>query len=553
MASRIVGIDLGAYSVKVAIATPGFRGATLTDLIERRVPPGDEPTEVRAARVAGEIVRERGLGHEATVAALGGDRVFVHVLDFPFRSLRRPDLEKAVGNELEGILPIDLEDMVFAFEPLATRPAEAAAAEPAFAAPAGGRIAPPSSGMRVLACATQKDHVRRLLDRLHEVAIEPRALVAAPAAYPWAVERFGPDLPPLAVIDIGHERTDVCVVVGGRADYLRTLSRGGKGLTDLIARTWRLTPEQAEHAKHQDGFVGSQAEPATSEAWARIDACLRPELQALARELRQTLAACRAKTGATVQRVLLVGGGARLRGLTSFLAEELELPVARPSEPEALAVLGPRLLSMGVDPAVACLAAGVAIEGGGGRPTFDLRAGELAFKADLSFLRAKVTQLLAAALALIAFGAASAYASLYKLRKAEAVLTQRVATESQAAFGQALDAEAVLARIDPTAAGKRDTPIPEMTAYDVLLAFNAALPPRTEVTIDVDDVDIKPGKISAKGTASRTGAVEAQEVIKNLAAALKKHRCFAELVDESQPGSAEGTKIFNLNSKTECI
>src|SRR5690606_3260993 len=145
MASRIFGIDLGAYSVKVAIATPGFRGAVLTEVIERRVPPGDAPHEERAAAVVGELVRTRRLEHDAAYAALSGDRVFIHVLDFAFKSLRRPELEKAVGAELEGVLPIDLEDMVYAFEPLAR--IEESDGEPAFTA--GGRVAPPSEGMRV--------------------------------------------------------------------------------------------------------------------------------------------------------------------------------------------------------------------------------------------------------------------------------------------------------------------------------------------------------------------------------------------------------------------
>ena len=54
--------------------------------------------------------------------------LFIHVLEFPFRNLRRADLEKAVGAELEGILPIDLEDMVFGFESVPPNVGQAASA-----------------------------------------------------------------------------------------------------------------------------------------------------------------------------------------------------------------------------------------------------------------------------------------------------------------------------------------------------------------------------------------------------------------------------------------
>ena len=391
--SRILGIDLGAYSVKVAVMSPGLRSATMIDIFERMVPAGDEPHEVRAARVLGEIVREQRLDQDIAYVALAGDRVFVHVLEFGFKNLRRPELAKAVGAELEGILPVELEDMVYTFEPLpreAAQPVVAATDDPAFVPAAtgplaAGPMAAPTDGMRVLACAGVGAKIRGFLDLVDQSGIPVRGLLAGPASYPRLLEKVAvaqmaatgggkpPTQPPTAVFDIGHERTDVCVVVAGRAVYLRTIARGGRQLTDAIARIWQLPWAQAESAKHQDGFVASSNEPAPSEAWARIHEALIPELGPLARDLRQTLLACRAKTGATVERCLLVGGGARLRGLSAYLTEQLQLPAFALGPAEDHAILGPRLAGLGARADVACLAAGVALEGASGRPTFDLR------------------------------------------------------------------------------------------------------------------------------------------------------------------------------------
>ena len=116
MASRVVGVDLGAYSVKVAVATPSFRSASISEFIERLLPPGEESYLVRAVAVLGEIIREYGLEHDTHYVAVAGDQVFVHILEFPFKNIRRADLDAAVGAELESILPVDLEDMVYAFE-----------------------------------------------------------------------------------------------------------------------------------------------------------------------------------------------------------------------------------------------------------------------------------------------------------------------------------------------------------------------------------------------------------------------------------------------------
>src|SRR5690606_22367004 len=101
-------------------------------------------------------------------------------------------------------------------------------------------------------------------------------------------------------------------------------------------------------------------------------------------------------------------------------------------------------------------------------------------------------------------------------------------------------------------AGGRDSPLPELTAYDVLLAFSAALPARDQVTIDVEEIDVRAGKILVRGQSARTGETEAQDVLKLVTTHLKKHRGFKDLTDESQPGP-DGTRTFTLNIKTECL
>src|SRR6266478_3791427 len=128
MASRVFAVDLGAWSVKLAVASPGIRGATLLNVVERLVPPGEEPADVRAKRVLQSMIEELRLRDDTGYIGVYGDAVFTQVLEFGFKNLRRADLDKAVGGELEGVVPVDLEDMVYTFEHI---PAPPATAEPA--------------------------------------------------------------------------------------------------------------------------------------------------------------------------------------------------------------------------------------------------------------------------------------------------------------------------------------------------------------------------------------------------------------------------------------
>src|SRR5690349_6822651 len=96
--SRVFAVDLGAWSVKVAISSAGFRHSVVAEMIERVVPAGDgEPYEQRAARVLAAIIREQKLEKDTGYLVVGGAQVFVHVLEFGFKTLRRQDLERAVA------------------------------------------------------------------------------------------------------------------------------------------------------------------------------------------------------------------------------------------------------------------------------------------------------------------------------------------------------------------------------------------------------------------------------------------------------------------------
>src|SRR5262249_4607649 len=132
-------------------------------------------------------------------------------------------------------------------------------------------------------------------------------------------------------------------VSGGKAVFSRSVARAGKQVTEAIARNWTLSFEAAEQAKHSDGFVASQAEPATNEAWLKIHNVTVAGLQPFARDLRETRAACRARTGIAAIAAVIVGGGSRLRGMASYLGEQLQLPVWRLTGDDIVALAGPRM------------------------------------------------------------------------------------------------------------------------------------------------------------------------------------------------------------------
>src|SRR5437763_13769285 len=98
MAHTVCGIDLGTYSVKLALLEAGFRQTTLRGLDEIMVPPGDAPLLDRQMQAAREALSHFG-GEVTPFVAIPGDQLSVRMLDLPFSEARK--IDQVVGYELE--------------------------------------------------------------------------------------------------------------------------------------------------------------------------------------------------------------------------------------------------------------------------------------------------------------------------------------------------------------------------------------------------------------------------------------------------------------------
>ena len=551
MPSRVFAVDLGAWSVKIAIASPGLRGAALFNVVERLVPPGDDAAELRACRTLATMIDELRLGDDTGYLGVTGDAVFTQIVEFGFKNLRRAELDKAVGGELEGVVPVDLEDMVYAYEPIPSPPS--GPIEPG--EQVRGRVAAPADGMRVLTYAMRKSRAEELLQLAKQAGFEARGILPTGGAAAKLVERV-PSLAqarldgPVAVIDIGHKRSDVVVVHNGKAVFSRSIARAGMQVTEAIAKNWRLDFQQAEEAKHKDGRIGSAAEPVTGEGWKRIHDVLVQELAPFARDVRQTLAACRARTGFQPLAALLVGGGSRLQGMGSFMTEQLGVPAWRLTADDAAALAGLKLAPQAPNLPIegAALTIGMAYDCAGGRPQFDLRSGALAVKVDLSFLRAKAVPAGAGLLAILAFASVAAYADLYRLRKEKKVLDTRLATETQEFYGTPKTADDVLGTSSGSGGGALgESPMPKMSAYDLMLEINSHIPGKDKVTLDVDKLSIDGQKVELEGT------VKTSEEVDLLVGELKKIDCFHKDVTPGALETIGDKKKFRLTINAQCM
>lgn len=533
MAHTVCGIDLGAYSIKLAFLEAGFRATKLRGLEEIPVPAGEAPLIERQMAA----VRE-GLGlvpGEVTpYLAVPGDQLSVRLLELPFTDARK--IDQVVGYELEGQIVNAIEDVVFDHLVAAEKP----------------------EGTTILAAAAKREDLAALIAAAEAQEIHPRSLFAAPVIYRTlfpAVASVGDGAPVScqAVLDFGHERTNVCIIRGGNAIYARTIRRGGAHLTTAIAKAFNADPTRAEQAKRDEAFIGSAGKVPSTPLLVKLDAVLREALGPTIRELRQTLASFAAGSKLEIDALLVVGGGGRLAGLLPFLEAELAIPARHPSVREVIESGGRHLVrdpasveEAAPDSEVHALAGAIALAAAGGSREIDFRRGPFVYRANFSILRQKAGHLvmLAAALVLavgIDLGAKSS--SLGAERKS---LDKELNSATQELFGKPRDDAQAVTELMRKGFREDLAPLPKATAFDLLDQISRKVPPADKVKLDVSELEIRPKKTFIKGTADTAAAVD------EIAAKLKEIDCFDEVTKGAITEVSDGGKQFTLNVTSKC-
>lgn len=388
---------------------------------------------------------------EGIAVALEGDRAFIHRLELPASARRQ--IDDVLPYEIEAQVPVELDELVFDYRLLGAPKAK--------------------DPLALLVAAARTEAVKERIGEVRSAlrtAPDRVGIGALPLANLWSL--IVPAVSPgetIAIIDLGVEATEVVVVGRGDPVFARTLSRGTAAL-----------PNGAE---------------------------------ALAAELRQTLAAAALHDGRLVERALLVGSGAGDPNSAAYLEYMLGLPVV-PLAGLAIDGLGPAELAQ-VPRFAKAIGLGLGLVG---KPRdLDLRQGPLAQQRSLLFLQEKLPLLSGLAGAILVSFLFATWAERQVVQREGEVLEETLRALSRDVLGkEETDPELVLAALE-TAGEENADPMPHADAFDVMIELSRGLP--MDLTHDIEELDFKRGKVKLNGVV--TSKSDAQRV----ATILGKWRC----------------------------
>lgn len=515
--ARILGLDLGSYSVKAVVLEAG-RGATgVRSFAEARRPENVDRLESLRHAIR-ELFAAHPMQFDQVVVGLPGQSLATHPVSLPFTQAKQ--IEATLPSEVEAQLPFDLSDAVYDYQPSA--------------------ITEKKTDM--LVGLIRRDEMRELLAALTEVGVEPRIVTHPALAYQSLLAQhaaaFGDAAGTVAILDIGHERTSIAIgSPGGAVDFARTFSGGGIGMSKALASEFQTPLAEAHAWKEQHGAFASAVNGPDAE---RAAAAFLRGLQPVLRELRPSIKAFTARMRRNVDRVYLCGGTARMPGLDEQLSKDLGIPT------QLLALPGASAIAREVAPAAAqaFTLATRGTQSGPKAPRFNLRRGEFAFKGDFDFLRERAPRLAAYAAILLVLLIAGGIVRNTVLARREAQVdnvvcevTRRVLGTCEKNYDRAIN---MLQGTESPAAA-----IPRYSAVTLLAELTSRVPREIPVTFDQIIVDLD--RITVRGE------TENNKQIDQIRAALKGFRCFREVNQGRAERTRDGQRVtFRLDVKVDC-
>jgi type II secretion system protein L len=492
---QVVGLDIGAKSVKAALFERGFRGLELTGYHKLDVDGGDPES---LGRVLGEM-SARFSPNATVVARLPGDRVLLRMMELPIADARK--LEQVIPFELEQVIPYELDDLVLDHSLLKRT----------------------DTGTRVLVAAARKEEVRETLEKLAARNVEPRFLGAGPsvlASLVAAVPALGQGT--VAIVDAGFARTDVCVLEQGRVAYARTISAG-----------WADMGPSAD--------APDVGDPGLSEITAHAAADF------VAREVRRTLLSAETEANTFAERIVLAGGLAKVRGFAALLERTTQLLV------EPLALSGSdwaksALPATAESEAAAAVALAFRVVADAPAAGVNFRKDEFAFKRDTKELSGVILRMSAVAAGLLLLALVHYGVKAWLLGHERAALDKQIAEEVLAAFpdvprSRLTDPDTALSIMKGNVADTKDRLAQlgsgGISALDVLTDVSNAVPAGMFI-------DVRKFALTDDGKAVVQANVDSYQDADKLVAALKQVPIFSNVESSDAGTDATGKKKMNI-------
>lgn len=316
----IFGLDINDLSLKIVKLKKKHNGFDLVSFNEEKIPQGiiedgvirNEEALVKILKYACNTVKGKKLKTKYIVASLPEEKSFLQVIKIP--KMEEEELKLAVPLEAENYIPLPINEVYLDFQVINQNKNQ-------------------SNYFEVLIVAMPKKIVDSYVSCFKKANLTPVVLEAESEAIIRALVKKEKNLSLLVLIDFGKNNTNFVIFSGNSVRFTTSIPISSQLLTKTISENLKIDLAKAEKLKLDYGINGRN----NIRSWKNkkeVAQIIIPILEDLILQIKKYLNFYRdhssfehlspiEKTG----KILICGGGAKLKGLADFMSEKLDVKV----------------------------------------------------------------------------------------------------------------------------------------------------------------------------------------------------------------------------------
>ena len=303
----VAGLDVGSSSIKMVELEGKMNNLSLSNLGFENLPGNTiVDGQIMELNVVSDVIQNICTNHQIksnqVVTSVSGHSVIIKNIVLP--QMSREELEESIDWHAEEHIPYDLSDVSLDYQVTAED----------------------AETTQVLIAACKRERIDNMKQAIQLAGKQPVVIDVDTFALQNCYEvNYQPDeTEVVTLLNIGASTMNVNIVQGTRSLFTRDITVGGSQFTDVLQRSLGISFQEAEAVKRGAMDAGEEVDEKS------IVPLLNDVTEIVAMEIQKTFDFYRATSEdeqMVVGKILISGGGSKLKGLAEELSGKLELPV----------------------------------------------------------------------------------------------------------------------------------------------------------------------------------------------------------------------------------
>ncbi len=302
------GLDISHRSVKLAKMKKSKKGIELSDFGKLSLESGlvekgkVKDQEGLSLKIKNLLRNKKSLNTNYAAISLPEEKSFFQIMEVP--KVKKSRLKKMIEYEAEDCIPLSIEEVYLDYQ----------------------IISEEENSIKVLITAIPRKIVNPHVSAVKKAGLFPVLAEVESMSIVRALVKNGEKANPLLLIDIGETKTILIVLSGNVIIFTSYILISSGDFTGKIAKENGVSLSKAEEIKIKNGISRPD-----------IADCLNPLLEEAIREINKHLdyynsygfSTQSTEKSKDIEKIILCGGGANLKGLPDYLSHKLNLSVEK--------------------------------------------------------------------------------------------------------------------------------------------------------------------------------------------------------------------------------